>query len=553
MIIKKIRNHKTTNTINKLIDYVETKSIIDYAQEKTAKTWYINLPNEKALAINIIKTTQQKNIRSSTSKTYHYIISFREGEKPSDETLKQIEQKISEKLGFSQNHRVLAVHDDTAHYHMHVVINKIHPAKHTNITPFNDFLSMDEIAKQIEKEFKLQIDNRIDKKRRYKNNKAKDFEAHTGFQSLETYIKEKIQPHIQDIINCADKNNWQNLHSLLDKYNIHIQQKTNGLIFQDIQTKIQIKASSISRNFSKSKLEQKLGIFQEKQIQILDKNALNPPHNTLNNVNIQTHQQAQNKALDSLIEIEKNQQSEKKYEKQPIHKNSDILWEKYWQIENKKLEQQTKSLETAKKSYSGETTQIKQLKSQQKEYLKVRGIPYKDRINLNLNIEINAKQAHENAYASYKNNKQQIYKETKKENWLEFLIKEAKTNPRALQLLQSNLKNKHAQSLMNKGQDNKIQAMEFLRQNNQYIGYGKIAKNGEIHYKTSDDGYFKAGKDGIYIIKDTPNARKQALEVAEKSYGKNLKVQGSKEFIQEISKTAQEKNINISDGLGYDR
>src|SRR5687767_7388792 len=224
MIIKKCRNHKQTNTVNKLIEYVEAKAIINYAQAKTSKVWYLNLPNDKEIATKLMQATQNKNTHTKAIKTYHYVISFREGEYPSDDTLKKIEQSISDKLGFNEHQRILAVHNDTAHYHMHVIVNKIHPLKYTNKTPFNDYLKMDEIAKELEIKFNLQKDNRINYKDRYKNNKAKDMEAHTGEQSLESFIKENVKEKIEKLL--SEKINWQEIHNILAKHNLFIKEKT---------------------------------------------------------------------------------------------------------------------------------------------------------------------------------------------------------------------------------------------------------------------------------------------------------------------------------------
>jgi len=168
------------------------------------------------------------------------------------------------------------------------------------------------------------------------------------------------------------------------------------------------------------------------------------------------------------------------------------------------------------------------------------------------NIENEAKQAYEVAYSNYKNEKLQIYKTNTKENWLSFLIQEAKTNKQALKMLQSNLRNTHYKQIQ---EQKNIQPIEFLRNDNEYIGYGKIAKNGEIHYKTIDDGYFKIDDKGITIIKDTQLANKQALDIAIKMYGNNLKINGNKEFIQQIQNNSKDKNIKIhrNKDINYDR
>ena len=563
MIIKKCRNHTKTNTINTLVNYVEAKAIIDYAEHKTNKTWYINLPNNKELATKILQITQNKNARSKTYKTYHYIVSFRDGEKPSDEVLKSIEQKISDKLGFVEHQRILAVHDDTAHYHMHVVINKIHPHTYNNLTPYNDFFIMDKMAQELEIKFNLQKDNRIDLSKDKKNNKALDFEAHTGLQSLETFIKQNIKDKIQNLlINKDIKTNWQDIHNLLEKYNIEIKEKTNGLIFKDIKTNIQVKASSIDRKFSKGNLEKILGQFLEKQIKNLDKNDLNNLQDKVDVKNEQIHIYDINNAAKEIIEDEKNKNISIKYKKQPMHKNSDTLWQQYQKNEvDKKLQKQI-LLDNEKEKFNNQLLTLKQLKLQHKKHInKISN--NQEKINNNLNIDKKYSIAIHSAKENYQQSKLNIYKIYNKNTWIEFLIKEAQNNKYALKVLQSNLKNKEYKQIIEKDTNKNInienkkynESMKFLKQNNEYLGYGIISKNGEIYYKTIDNGMFKIVNDKIIIVKDTKIAQQQALNIAINLFGNELKINGNKQFIQDIKQNINNKEIkiHINNGLNYDR
>ncbi len=543
MISKRIQGeYKNKYGTKNAVEYIADKAIenmTNYAANKTEKAWYINLPQDKELAIAKMQNTQAMNTTTTSSKIYHYTVSFPDGEKPNDKIMLDIEKNISEALGYKDYQRVIAIHDDTGHYHMHIVVNTIHPTKHINRnSPSNDYYIRNDKMRMLEKKYSLTVDNGIEqksKRQENKNYKALDFEAHTGLESFTTYLKQEIKE------NALNVNTWQELHTQAKKIGVIVKLQGNGLVFKSIRSKETVKASTIDRKLSKSNLEQKLGNFTEFQQQKIEKNDLNAQYSMKNNVEILNPTPHKNNSNLGILGQEKNSEEAKKYEKRPIHKNSNELWQNYQEIEKLKLQQQEIELQNAKTTYSQELQKIKYLKKQQKEHLKTTGIKYKSRLEINLNIEINAKNAQEQAYSYYKEERSKIYQVTKKCNWLEYLIQEAKTNPIALKILQSNLRNKENKK------DNKIQSMEFLRQNNKYIGYGIIAKNGEIHYKTLDNGHFKAGKDGIYIIKDSLEARTQALEVASKTYGNNLKLQGSEEFIKSMKIQAKAKNISISD------
>lgn len=82
---------------------------------------------------------QQQNIRAKGDKTYHLVVSFREGERPSSEALAEIEKHICEQLGYGEHQRLSVVHNDTENMHLHVAINKVHPEKLTIHEPLRDF------------------------------------------------------------------------------------------------------------------------------------------------------------------------------------------------------------------------------------------------------------------------------------------------------------------------------------------------------------------------------------------------------------------------------
>ncbi len=535
MIIKKVKNNYKYGTssiaINNLVNYVndekhakDVANRTNYATKKSPKSWYVNLPQDRLMAIKQMQDTQNKNTRTKLSKVSHYVVSFPVSERPSDKVMIEIEKMVADKLGCVEHERVCAIHDDTAYYHMHIVVNKVHPKTHNMLKESHDYLKMDSVAKEIEQKFGLQVDKRINyNERKNKNQNAVDMEAHTGTESFLSYL----QKEFKEIALMAE--NWDIFHIEAQKIGIKVRLQANGIVFQSMGSDAVfavVKASSVDRKLSKPALEKCLGAFKS-----IDKINLPDEQKAINN-NAQKNETHN-------IKINKT------YTKQPLHRGSDVFWKAYQASEKNKAEKQKIELEKAKNIYQQESHEIKQLKLQQKAYLKAIKMPYKDRIGININIDIEAKNAQEKAHQNYKKYREQIYIDTKKLTWLAYLMHEAKTDTKALKVLQSTLK--YQEKKLNENEINKIQASHFLKQEHIYVGYGLLAKNGEIHYKTIDEGHFKVAKDGIYLIKDTPHARIQALDVAKKSYGSELKIDGSKEFVEGIQKQAKEMKLNIFD------
>ena len=110
-------------------------------------------------AIKDMDLTQQLNHRATTNKNYHYVVSFPEGEKPSREILENIEEVLSTAIGYKDHQRLIAVHKDTAHLHMHVAINRVHPETFKCLSQPWDHLTLQRTSAELEKVHNLQQTN----------------------------------------------------------------------------------------------------------------------------------------------------------------------------------------------------------------------------------------------------------------------------------------------------------------------------------------------------------------------------------------------------------
>ncbi|WP_051621933.1 TraI/MobA(P) family conjugative relaxase [Acidocella facilis] len=110
-------------------------------------------------ATTLIQATQTQNTKSKADKTYHLVYSFRQGENPPLEVLHQIEDELCEVLGYADHQRISAVHIDTDNLHVHVAVNKVHPAGLQNIEPFYDKQRLMEACEWLEKKFGLEHDD----------------------------------------------------------------------------------------------------------------------------------------------------------------------------------------------------------------------------------------------------------------------------------------------------------------------------------------------------------------------------------------------------------
>lgn len=198
-----------------------------------------------------VESTQAGNTRAKSDKTYHLMISFRADEHPSPEVLQAVEERVCAGLGYSEHQRISAVHHDTDNLHIHIAINKIHPVRLTLHEPYYDHKKLGDLCVKLEREYGLQADNH---QARNTGQKAADMEGVSGTESLAGWIKRECLSEMQ-----AAKS-WEELHRTLAGRGLELKLRGNGLIFTG-QDGTMVKASSVSRELSKAKLEARLGPF----------------------------------------------------------------------------------------------------------------------------------------------------------------------------------------------------------------------------------------------------------------------------------------------------
>ena len=194
-------------------------------------------PHAAAIACMAV---QAQNKRSEADKTYHLIVSFRPGERPTPEVIREIEERICAGLGYAEHQRVSATHHDTDNVHLHIAINKVHPTRRTVHSPLRDYRTLAELCDKLEAELGLERDNHASRKRGGEG-RAADMEQIAGLESMIGWVRRTCG----DEIKAADS--WQALHATMSANGLAMQARGNGLVVI-AQNGTAIKASSIARD-----------------------------------------------------------------------------------------------------------------------------------------------------------------------------------------------------------------------------------------------------------------------------------------------------------------
>jgi hypothetical protein len=239
------------SSFSKLAEYITDK------QDKTQRVGEVAITNCQAgtfeAALLEIEATQLINTRATSDKTFHMLISFRAGENPSPEVIREIESRMCEALGYSSHQRVSAVHRDTDNLHIHVAINKINPITGTYHEPFQFHRTMGEMCEKLEREFGLEADNHISNKRGAES-RATDMERHAGVESLITWVRRECLETIRQATT------WAELHQVMQDHGLYMKLRGNGFVLES-GSGVMVKPSTIARDLSKPALESRLGSF----------------------------------------------------------------------------------------------------------------------------------------------------------------------------------------------------------------------------------------------------------------------------------------------------
>lgn len=479
MIIRHIPMKKTRlSSFSGLVQYLCNK------QNKQERVGKVRLSNCNSLdplwAIQEVLATQAKNQRATGDKTYHMLISFASGENPSAQTLRAIEESVVSSIGFKEHQRISVVHHDTDNLHIHVAINKIHPKTFNMIEPYRAYKTFAEVASKLEIELGLQITNHQTRKK-HSENLADDMEHHSGIESLINWMKR----HCKEKIEAASS--WMEIHGVLAEHGLMMRVKANGFVFYNVQG-LCVKASSISRTFSKKNLESRLSSFV--------------PCNSEDNVfasNVYRYEPLNKKVLGTNL-----------YAKYQHEKSNNKLFitEKLKQLR----EARVKLIEKAKKRGRIKRTALKlmNLSKVQKKYLY-------QHINKTLLNDIN------NIRKNYEKERRRLIDSHQNKIWADWLKQKAQGGDQdaLVAMRYRNRKNNHDYTIS--GADSVFSSLNFGQ-------IDSVTKEGTEIYKKDNSVIRDSGKEIIISKGGSIPALKRALEMARQRYGDCICVNGSPLF-----------------------
>ncbi len=274
MIVKKLKRtsfKKSKSTmIGGLVDYI-LASHDDEGRDKLAFAGSRNfLTTTVAAQKREMISLAEESIQSKMPVT-HWILSWQENEQPTREQVDEAVSLFLRGMGLAEHQTIYALHKNTGNYHMHIVVNRTHPYTQKVIQPHRgfDIEAAHKIvaaiehrqgwASQMNARYRVNEQGHVVKNLQRREqvkpkSKAEDFESATGGKSAQRIAQERGRVIIQNA-SC-----WEELHAGLDAVGLRFSRKGSGAVIFVGDTAV--KASSVDRNFSMSRLCKRLGEFK---------------------------------------------------------------------------------------------------------------------------------------------------------------------------------------------------------------------------------------------------------------------------------------------------
>lgn len=271
MISKKIpfTSKKTrASHVRDLTDYILRANRADESVLHVGADNFIFEQSDIRLHQHEMVALAEEGVRSPNPMT-HWLLSWREGEQPTPEQADQAARLLLKELGMQDHQAIWAVHQDTHNVHLHLAINRVHPETYKLANERLDYVSASRAVAQIEhlqgwqseRRARFEIDAKGEVVRRpYEAqapvtvpNARRDMEQFTGEKSALRQAKEEAPKLMREA------RSWSDLHTSLAARGMRYEKTGSGATI--FVGEVGVKASSVDRQSSLTKLEARLGAY----------------------------------------------------------------------------------------------------------------------------------------------------------------------------------------------------------------------------------------------------------------------------------------------------
>jgi hypothetical protein len=164
---------------------------------------------------------------------------------------------------------MIVAHDDKKHFHIHIMLNKVHMETLRAHTPYRDWFTLDAAVRYLEAKHgwshtpgpmrwdeeskKAVLQSRSERNasrsaQQYPTGAAAQFEHYQDQESFQTYVRREIAPRVCTLLTRRNAT-WDDLHRLLSKAHLRLEKgESGGYTVLAVDHDIRVKTSDVFRN-----------------------------------------------------------------------------------------------------------------------------------------------------------------------------------------------------------------------------------------------------------------------------------------------------------------
>ncbi len=199
----------------------------------------------------------------------HYELAWPPGERPTRPQWVDCALHTLKALGYEGHQFMIVAHDDKKHFHIHIMLNKVHPETLRAHTPYRDWFTLDAAVRFLEAKHgwshtpgPMRWDENTQqavltsKSERNLSRSglqqptgaAAQFEHYQDQESFQSYVRREIAPRVHTLL-ARQNVTWDDLHRLLSKARLRLEKgASGGYTVLAVDYNIRVKASDVFRN-----------------------------------------------------------------------------------------------------------------------------------------------------------------------------------------------------------------------------------------------------------------------------------------------------------------
>jgi hypothetical protein len=214
-----------------------------------------NLPTRDPQTAARVMAATARDSERTAAPVYHFSISFDPGDPVDRDAMRRVADRTLRDLGLQDHQALIVAHRDTAHPHVHVVVNRVHPETARAWSNFRDFPRIERSLRAQEVELGLRVvpgkHARVPERDAPVQAPGPAPRAGRGDAAFLADVQERATPILQRA------RSWAEVEQGLAQHGLAVRVNGRGMSVTDGRQ--QVKASEVGRAFSRARLEQRFG------------------------------------------------------------------------------------------------------------------------------------------------------------------------------------------------------------------------------------------------------------------------------------------------------